>query len=198
MNDPLNTSRFECVDRAKFKARMQRLEAAHCRAKPVDNRFGALDAPFVHSPVSVQGNTQRKFHTMDSAEPRFAKILSVAQVVAGCGTSIRLSFIKRLRGIEQQSLVGSHDFARALRVDRQNFKVPCAPGKNAFESVLTLDVLRGRVVNLAILNPNAAFESAVRYFENAGTAGQTLELDQIDQALALHTAEPAAVFAIEQ
>src|SRR5688572_19104594 len=90
------------------------------------------------------------------------------------------------------------DFARTLRIYRHNFEIPIAPRKDFPESILAFEFVRVRIHHIAVLNPNSSFYLPIRNFQNCGTSGKTLELDQIHETLALHPAETAALFRAKQ
>src|SRR5439155_19418866 len=71
-------------------------------------------------------------------------------------------------------------------------------GYYSLASRLTGHAWRLRVDDFAILNPNVSFGGAIGYLEDRRTLRQTFQLDNIDQAFALHAAEASFLLPAEQ
>src|SRR5580692_5675354 len=81
------------------------------------------------------------------------------------------------------------DGSRMVRFGRLQFKMAALPGKNFPKCLFSFETPRRRVDDLTVLHPNPPGYGALGDVQHGGTLRQAFQLDQIDQALALHPAE---------
>src|SRR5260370_35791434 len=109
-----------------------------------------------------------------------------------------MSFILRLGGFQQQSLIGIEDGAAAVRLRRKGFKIPRLPGKYAAKGGFTRQFVGNGINHLAILDPDSAGKRAVDDLENGRILREAFQLDDVHEALALHAPKTALAVAPKQ
>ena len=128
--------------------------------------------------------------------PRFGR--GGVRAVGGGHDGLRGRLIERLGGVQQQALVGGEDRSIPRGVGRQDFEAAGLPPEDALEGRLGRETRRFGVDDLAVLNPDPPLGDSVADLQEDRALRKALELDEVDEALALDAAEAALGFAFEQ
>ncbi len=112
-------------------------------------------------------------------------------LLAGGAGLLSAPFVHGLGGVEEQALVGAGDGAWVVGVWGLDFEVAAFPGEDFLEGILAFEIAGGGVDDFAVLHPDFALDAALGDVEDGGALGEALELDEVDEALALHAAEAA-------
>ena len=118
----------------------------------------------------------------------------VSAATAGASAS---ALVDSLRRLHEQVFVRAENGARTRHVGRQDFKAASLPAEHFQERLPAESLACRRVDDLAFLNPDAAFSGRAGDFQDGRTLREAFELDDIDERLALHTAEASGIVLLQ-
>ena len=193
---------LELIQLSGLQIIRQRPKPLQGLAHPLGNLLRILRAPGIKLGV-VGANGHHEFHTVEAGQRGKRRLRRgmgrrVRAGSTGAFPRTGFGFVERLRRFQQEALVRVEDGAGALGVGRKNFKIARLPGEDFAESRFPSHILRFRVDDLTVEEPDLARERTVGHFEDRRTLGEALQLDDVHQALALHAAKPAVHLPSEQ